>query len=60
MPIRIFRLGEEPRDDLRSSTTAEERFELVRVLTARTHELGGGGPPTYERGDIPVRVVRPT
>lgn len=55
-PVRIFRLGDEPPDDL-SSTTAEERIALVAELSARTWELAGRTFPTYTRAAMPVRIV---
>ena len=55
--MRVFRLGEEPSDDLSDSTTAEERFEMVAMLSERMLELGP--TPTGARREIPVRVIRP-
>ncbi len=40
MPVRKFRLGEEPRDDLTPSTTAAERFERVIELSTRSCSKG--------------------
>jgi hypothetical protein len=57
--VRIFRLGEEPRDDLRESTTAEERLEILRRLTERAWILGGRPIPSIPRDRLPVRVLRP-
>ena len=57
-PVRVFRLGEEPSDDLTSSTSAEERFEMVAMLSARMVEFAPTPvPPAMPRGQ-PVRVVR--
>jgi len=57
-PVRVFRLGEEPSDDLTSSTSAEERFEMVALLSARMAEFSPTPPaPPMPRGQ-PVRVVR--
>jgi len=58
LPVRIFRLGEEPVDDLSSTTTAEERLEMVALLSARMCELAGTPAPMYSRAEIPVRVTR--
>ena len=58
-PVRVYRLGEEPRDDLTAVTTAEQRFEMVRELTVWCWELGGRGFPSYARAGMPVRVIRP-
>lgn len=57
-PVRVFRLGEEPSDDLTSITSAEQRFEMVAMLSARMVEFNPTPPsPPMPRGH-PVRVVR--
>lgn len=56
--VRIFRLGEEPTEDLSATTTAEERLEMVFELSRRMWELTGRPLPNYERGNMPVRVRR--
>ena len=58
-PVRVFRLGAEPRDDLSATTTVSERLEILRELTARAWRLTGRALPTYQRHEIPVRVIRP-
>lgn len=55
----VYRLGEEPPDDLRASTTARERLRILRELTERAWDLTGRPWPTYDRREIPVRVMRP-
>ena len=55
---RVFRLGEEPCDDLRATTTAEERIELLRALSERAWGLTGRSVPEYSRGRIPIQVTR--
>lgn len=55
---RVFRLGEEPRDDLSATTTAEERVELLRELSERAWRLTGRSAPTYSRRQIPIKVTR--
>ena len=55
----VFRLGEEPRDDLRATTTAEERIALLRALSERAWRLTGRAVPTYSRGEIPIQVTPP-
>ncbi len=57
MPVRVFRLGEEPLDDLRGTTTAEERIEMVVALSARMLELTHHIPVAYTRDSMPVRVL---
>ena len=56
--VRIFRLGQEPREDLCADTTAVERLAILRRLTERAWALSGRSLPAYARSDIPVRVVR--
>ena len=58
LPVRIYRLGEEPPDDWLASTTPAERFQLVTELSARMFEFSGGPAPSYTRASIPVRVTR--
>ena len=55
--VRIFRLGHEPRDDLRAGTTAEERLYILRRLSERAWALSGRNPPVYSRSEMPVRIV---
>jgi hypothetical protein len=59
-PIRIYRLGEEPGDDLSALTTPEQRLEMVTLLTARMWELTGQPFPSYARSAMPVRIIRPS
>ena len=58
LPVSIYRLGEEPEDNLMETTTAEERFELVRVLSQRMFEIAGHTAAAYRRSEIPIRVIR--
>jgi hypothetical protein len=58
LPARVFRLGEEPRDDLSNVTTPEQRIEMVAELTRRYWELSGRAWPAYTRAEMPVRVIR--
>ena len=57
-PVRVYRLGAEPRDDLSDTTTVSQRLEILRELTERAWRLTGRPFPTYKRHDIPVRVTR--
>lgn len=54
----VYRLGEEPSEDLSAVTTAEQRLGLVWELTARMWTLTGRPLPSYARSEIPVVVVR--
>jgi hypothetical protein len=58
-PVRVFKLGEEPGDDLSATTTAEERLLMVHELSRRMWELTGRPIPRYARNELPVRVIRP-
>ncbi|MBT8403435.1 MAG: hypothetical protein KJP18_06240 [Gemmatimonadetes bacterium] len=59
-PATIRKLDEDCWDDLSSSTTAEERIEMVAILSRRMWELTGRSIPTNARHEMPVRVVRRT
>ena len=59
MPVRFFRLGEEPSDDLSATTTPAQRVEMVIALSARMLELGVRPPQSYARSEMPIRVLRP-
>jgi hypothetical protein len=55
-PIRTFALGAEPTDDLRPTTTAEERLRMLADLSAESWTLSGLPEPDYTRDRSPVRV----
>lgn len=57
-PVRVFRRGSEPSDDLSASTTAAERLEMVDILSQRAWELTGKPFPNLPRSQWPVRIVR--
>lgn len=57
-PARIYRLGEEPDQDLSDSTTAAQRIEMVALLTRRAWELSGRPWPAIPRAEWPVAVIR--
>lgn len=57
-PIRRFRLGSEPSDDLREQTTAEERLSMMWELARRAWLLSGHRLPEYDRAEAPGRVIR--
>jgi hypothetical protein len=57
-PVRIFRLGAEPRDDLLSSTTGAQRLEMVATLSRRAWELTGRAVLPIPRSEWPVVVRR--
>lgn len=55
---RVYRLGDEPTEDLSAITTAEQRLKMVWELTARMWTLTGRPLPSCARSEIPVVVVR--
>ena len=55
-PVRKFRLGEEPADDM-AGTTVEERVAMVWQLTLDAWAAAGREIPTYRRSEMPVRVL---
>lgn len=57
-PARVYRLGEEPVEDLSATTTVAERIEMVALLTRRAWELTGEPWPSLPRSEWPVRVLR--
>jgi hypothetical protein len=57
-PVRVFRLGSEPGDDLSRQSTAAERVEMVATLSQRMWDLTGRAVPAYARERMPVRVLR--
>lgn len=56
-PIRVYRLGREPGDDLSATTTAAERLAMVWPLTLEAWAVAGKALPTYSRGEAPIRAV---
>lgn len=59
MVVRKYRLGEEPPDDLRDYTTAEDRLAMVADLCRMAWELSGSPAVPYSRSTIPIKVIRP-
>src|SRR6478752_4463534 len=56
-PIRVYKLGEEPPEDLSATTTAEERLAMMWPLTLRVWAFTGRPLPDYPRSETPIRVV---
>jgi hypothetical protein len=56
-PIRVYKLGEEPADDLSATTTAAERLAMMWPLTLQVWALTGRPLPDYKRSETPIRVV---
>lgn len=55
---RVYRLGQEPGDDLSATTTAEERLAMLAELSRRMWRLTGRPVPAYSRDRIPVQIIR--
>jgi hypothetical protein len=58
-PVRIYRLGEEPDDDLSATTTAAERLAMMWPLAVDAWASSGKEIPDYPRNETPVRILRP-
>lgn len=58
-PVRSFRLGEEPGEDLSETTTVEERLSMMWPLAVEAWTLSGRMLPDYERTSLPARLFRP-
>ncbi len=54
-PVRKYALGQEPGDDLRGSTTAEERLAMMWPLALEAWSLMGVPIPASDRASMPVR-----
>jgi hypothetical protein len=57
-PIRKYRLGDEPEDDIRQVTTPAMRVALVWIITRDAWILSGRALPVYARHEMPGRVCR--
>jgi hypothetical protein len=57
-PVRRFRLGSEPSDDLSALSTPEERLEMMWPLTLEAWSLAGRPIPEYRRDATPVHCLR--
>lgn len=57
-PVRKFRLGEEPSEDLSATTSAKERLEMMWPLAVDAWALAGRKIPDYPREETPARLLR--
>ncbi len=57
-PVRAYRLGEEPAEDLSAVTTAAERLAMMWPLALDAWAAAGRPLPDYPRHQAPVRIVR--
>lgn len=53
-PVRRYRLGSEPPEDLCDATTPEQRLEMMWPLAIEAWSLTGRTLPDYARADAPV------
>lgn len=53
-PVRVYRLGDEPGDDLSGTTSVEARVAMMWPLALQAWELAGLSIPRYERQETPV------
>lgn len=53
-PVRVCRLGSEPRDDLSATTSVEARLAMMWPLTLDAWALAGRTLPRYSRRETPV------
>ena len=56
--MKVFRLGEEPSDDLSDSTTPEERIAMMWVIAVDAWTSSGRPFPQYTREQMPGRIIR--
>jgi hypothetical protein len=56
--VRLYRFGTEPVDDLVTSTTADERLEMMWPLACEAWSLTGRPMPDYSRAETPVSLRR--
>ena len=54
--VRVYRLGEEPTDDISGETTPEERLGMMWRLTLEAWQAAGRPIPSYDRAHIPARL----
>lgn len=57
-PIRVFKLGEEPPEDLSATTTAAERLAMMWPLALEAWAFSGRPLPDYKRSETPVQIIR--
>jgi hypothetical protein len=53
-PVRVYRLGDAPGDDLSDETTAVQRLGMMWPLALEAWTLTGQPLPGYGRGQTPV------
>jgi len=56
-PVRAWRLGQEPGEDLSATTTAAERLAMMWPLALDAWASAGRPVPDYSRSRAPIRVL---
>jgi hypothetical protein len=59
LPVRRFRLGEEPDEDLSAVTTMEERVAMMWPLSRLVYEIAGFDIEPPPRAELHGVVLRP-
>lgn len=59
-PVECFQLGAEPEENLRETTTPEQRLGMMWELAVQAWTLSGQPMPSYDRRDAPGLVRRAT
>lgn len=59
-PVRVYRLGEEPGDDLSGETTPAERLAMMWPLALEAWAVAGRALPSYRRHELPLSTRRMT
>ncbi len=57
-PVRVYRLGEEPGDDLSAETTPAQRLAMMWPLALEAWAVAGRALPSYGRHDVPLSTRR--
>jgi hypothetical protein len=57
-PVRVYRLGEEPGDDLSRDTTPAQRLAMMWPLAVEAWALAGRPLPAYGRHELPLSTRR--
>ena len=55
-PVNVYKLSEEPGEDLSATTTPAERLAMMWPLALEAWALLGKELPDYDRANMPVAV----
>jgi hypothetical protein len=59
-PVRVYRLGEGPGDDLSGDTTPAQRLAMMWPLAVEAWAVAGRALPSYRRHELPLSTRRTT